>query len=260
MSIRAPVEDQDTFQNWLDATNLLITQLREGTSQTPIPEGIPFAYANSLIDTDWLDHQQSKLDDTQGRLLQVGAFGLGDNAVAVPNGNLDSFSLDTGVYSVSGASPLPPGFSASDGVMFHLRLNADNASQMLFDLAGRSIWRRGGDTTNGWSDWFKILDTADSVSLDYTDVSADFSAAMNTGYTIDASQAITATLPATPEPVNGEIHFYRRNGSWSSNPTTVARNGQTIEGNSDDLVIDSDLIQIVKLKWVSDGTWRVFQG
>lgn len=256
--IHPQLEDQDTFNTWLQATNLLITQLREGTSQDPLALGIPYADQNGKIDTDWLKHQVSKLDDTQGRLLQVGAFGLGGTAPPVPNDNLDNLSLKTGVYSVDNATPVPDNFSSNDGLLFHLHLDGDHSTQMLFDLAGENLWRRSGTTSNGWSSWYQLLHTGNTVSLDYVNVTGPFQTELNTGYAVAATETADAVLPANPTDVNGEIHIFRRAGSWEANPTTVKRNGNTIEGKSEDMVIDSDLIRLVRLKWVKEGTWRVF--
>lgn len=67
------------------------------------------------------------------------------------------------------------------------------------------------------------------------------------------SNPVTITLPASPQ--NGEMITLIDNSDWSINNLTVARNGSTIEGYPEDIVIDRGAI---KVEFVFDGIdWKV---
>jgi len=68
-----------------------------------------------------------------------------------------------------------------------------------------------------------------------------------------SSSAITLTLPATP--TQGDyIKFIGDN--WETNNLTLARNGSTIEGDAEDLIVD---VNDVTIDLIYDGaTWQVF--
>jgi hypothetical protein len=64
----------------------------------------------------------------------------------------------------------------------------------------------------------------------------------------------TITLPATPS--TGSHVLIADGASWSTTNLTVGRNGSTIEGLSEDLILDINDIQI---DFVYDGTsWEVY--
>lgn len=66
--------------------------------------------------------------------------------------------------------------------------------------------------------------------------------------------SFTVTLPATP--TEGVQCFINDGGDWGANPVTVARNGSTIEGLADDLVLD---IAKASAQFIYSGaTWKVF--
>jgi hypothetical protein len=82
----------------------------------------------------------------------------------------------------------------------------------------------------------------------YTAVSGDKIIADTTG------GAFTITLPASP--ALGNSVLVADGGNWKTNNLTIARNGQTIEGLADNLVID---IQNIQVELVFDGTtWQVY--
>lgn len=69
-------------------------------------------------------------------------------------------------------------------------------------------------------------------STTYTAVDGDY-LSCNT-----ASAGFTITLPASPS-AGEEIHFADENGTWDTNNLTLARNGSTIMGLSEDLTADT---------------------
>lgn len=66
--------------------------------------------------------------------------------------------------------------------------------------------------------------------------------------------AFTITLPASP--VTGDFVQIVDGASWETYNLTIARNGSTIEGNSDDVILD---IAGVKVEFIYDSTtWELF--
>lgn len=67
------------------------------------------------------------------------------------------------------------------------------------------------------------------------------------------TSAITLTLPATPQ--QGD-YIKLVGDNWATNNLTLGRNGETIEGTAEDLIVDVD---DVTLELIYDGTtWQVF--
>jgi hypothetical protein len=66
---------------------------------------------------------------------------------------------------------------------------------------------------------------------------------------------ITLTLPATPA-VNEAITFADKFNTWDTNNLTIARNGNTINGLSEDLVCD---VQGANITLIYNGsTWQIY--
>ena len=93
----------------------------------------------------------------------------------------------------------------------------------------------------------------------------DWQAIKTANYTAVAGQGIfanttggafTITLPASPT-IGDEVTIFDYAGTFATNNLTVARNGQTIMGVADDLVVDYN---IASFGLVYNGsTWRIFQ-
>lgn len=74
-------------------------------------------------------------------------------------------------------------------------------------------------------------------------------------YLVDTSSgALTVTLPSLAVP-GTLITFVNVSGTWETNPVTVARNGKTILGLSENLIIDADVDQLSL--WLSGTDWRL---
>lgn len=76
----------------------------------------------------------------------------------------------------------------------------------------------------------------------------------NTGYLINTSGgALNVTLPISPS--TGDIIELQDAGNWLTNNLTVLRNGKTIEGIADNLLLN---INQLKVTLIYDGTtWQV---
>lgn len=83
----------------------------------------------------------------------------------------------------------------------------------------------------------------------YTAVSGDYLLADTT------SAAFTITLPLAPA-ANAAVYFQDAKGTFGTNNLTVARNGQTIMGVSEDLIVSADNYGFGLIYNGSD--WRIF--
>lgn len=70
-------------------------------------------------------------------------------------------------------------------------------------------------------------------------VSSNITLSNNNRYFVDTSAARTLTLPASPE-INDEIQIIDSIGTSSQYNITIARNGNKINGQTDNLVIDTN--------------------
>lgn len=97
------------------------------------------------------------------------------------------------------------------------------------------------------------IDSFDSVQL-WTRKTTTYTAANGDKIIADTSGgSFTITLPATP--ATGHFVEIIDGGDWTVNNLTVARNGSTIEGTADDLLID---VKGVGVSLVYDGTtWEI---
>jgi hypothetical protein len=92
--------------------------------------------------------------------------------------------------------------------------------------------------------------------LTYVVKTVDYTAVDKQGVLTDTSDgAFTVTLPATPV-TGAQVVVADSGGLWGTNNLTVARNGSTIAGLAEDLVLD---IAGVSAQFVYDGaTWEVY--
>ncbi len=114
------------------------------------------------------------------------------------------------------------------------------ASDELARVFGYDIWHSGNLTPA--KDW--VSKTAAYTAVAGDRISANTSAA-----------AFTITLPASPAQF-AEVVFADHYRTWDSRNLTIARNGKTINGLSEDLICDVDNAQIT-LRYEGT-TWRVY--
>ena len=111
----------------------------------------------------------------------------------------------------------------------------------------------------------QALTTNGSGTIQFSSVKSPFIEYKNANFTVLAGQSVqidttnnivTMTLPASPVQ-NDAIQVVDAGGNFQTNNLTVARNGETIMGVADDLVVDYN---IASFGLVYNGTtWRVFQ-
>jgi hypothetical protein len=90
----------------------------------------------------------------------------------------------------------------------------------------------------------------------FTIETASFSAVAGVRYGVDTTGgAVTATLPATPA-AGQAIFFADAGGAYATNNLTVSPNGQTIMGDTGDLIVNTPN-QNFGLFW-SGSTWRTY--
>jgi len=89
----------------------------------------------------------------------------------------------------------------------------------------------------------------------YTEHSSNYTAVAGEGILADTtSNTWTLTLPASPS--GGDVVIVSDAGDWSVNNLTVARNGSTINGNAENLILDIGKISVTFVYSFND--WQVF--
>lgn len=97
--------------------------------------------------------QTSATDSTVGRLLTVGAFGLGSEEQPLATA-LDDATMRTALYRTTsgGTTGTFPGGAAADGYLDVRRFGASTAKQSWRDLATNTLWERSY-TASAWTAW-----------------------------------------------------------------------------------------------------------
>lgn len=95
-------------------------------------------------------------------------------------------------------------------------------------------------------------------NLSYSVQAGSFSAEAFSAYFVDtSSSAVTATLPASPA-IGDSIRFYDVASNFNTNALTVARNGKVIQGDAENLTVDS-INAAFELVFSNDTYgWRIF--
>ena len=112
------------------------------------------------------DIQTSSTDTTAGRLMTVGAFGLGNNSFfEYPSTDLDDRTVPTGFYRVINTNPStgerPSGFNIYGYVQVY-SYDPDDKLQVYTDINGRTATRVL--KTTGKSDWQEHYHSGNSVN------------------------------------------------------------------------------------------------
>ena len=137
-------------------------------------------------------------------------------------------------------------FWGQPGTQEALTANYDTLDSLIAqDRARLDVLEAGGTQTTWQPSQFET-------------VAANRTAAAGDWLFVDASAAArTVTLPASPAVTDAPIWLSDAAFSWGTNPLTIARNGQLIEGASSDRVVNVDGVSLM-LAFVGGSVgWRV---
>ncbi len=106
--------------------------------------------------------------------------------------------------------------------------------------------------TSGVTSW------AAPLPFSYSTQSTSFNAVASNGYFVNTSSGgVTATLPSTPT-VGDTIRFMDVAKTFDSNGFTVARNGQLIQGDAENLTVTTESAAFELVYSGSTFGWRIF--
>jgi hypothetical protein len=106
--------------------------------------------------------------------------------------------------------------------------------------------------TSGNTSW------ATPKTFTYTTVATSFNAVAFAGYFVNTSSGgITATLPSSPT-VGDSIRFLDVAKTFDTNAFTVSRNGQLLQGDAENLTVNSESAAFELIYSGSTFGWRIF--
>ena len=198
-----------------------------------------------------------------GAMLSLNNLSDVDN-VATSRTNLGLATVAaTGAYTDLSGKPVLGTAAATASTDYATAAQGALADTALQDITGESIQNLSDvatmtpadgqalvyDTVNGW----QAEDMAGGIA--YTKQTAAYTIAANEGVIADTSAGSwTLTLPATP--LAGDTVMVVDGADWSINNLTVARNGSTIEGDAEDMVMN---IGGAAVQFTYDGTtWQTY--
>jgi len=164
-------------------------------------------------------------------------------------------TLDDHTHDLSDLSDVYSSIAPTDGQLLtwdndNSRWDAADAPVSLPDQSGNSgKYLTTDGTTASWAE-------LPAGGLEYVVKTANYTASDKEGVLADTSGgAFTVTLPATPA-TGAQVVVADSGGAFATNNLTVGRNGSTIAGESEDLVLDLDSVAV---QFVYDGsTWEFY--
>lgn len=166
--------------------------------------------------------QSNALDGASGRLMAVGAFGLGDlsTGVAAPGDDADQ-CLAAGFYSFTAAASNCPVVDPSGGSLVVLRSGIDSARQLFVSESGERLWCRGF-ASGAWQSWTELMTQASVV-----------------GTVSENAGAVTGAVVESGENGNGEYVRWadgtqictNSNAAITTNPASFSGTVTSIDGD-----------------------------
>ncbi len=177
--------------------------------------------------------QSSALDATEGRLMKVGAFGLGGDAVDVS----DTAALDTvmpnlrlRVQSANVATVNGPA-GAAGGVVDSYSYGSGYGVQIYLEISGsRRMFQRSYN--GGWNDWVQIMDQRNVLGVVSQVAGLPTGAIVETGsnsngsYTrwADGTQLCSLSFNRTLSISSGHMGGFRSSGTTWTYPAAFSQN------------------------------------
>lgn len=171
----------------------------------------------------------------------------GELAINYADGKLFYKAANGSIASISGNEPNYFGSVNASGTF----VIADTPGDILTLEAGPNITIVG----DAISDKITISSTATGGGITYIKKTSNYTANSGDGIIADtAAGTFNVTLPASPN-VGSQVVIVDGN-NWAANTLTVLRNGSTIEGINEDLVLD---VAGTSVTFVYDGTtWETY--
>lgn len=111
--------------------------------------------------------QSDTLDDTSGRLMKTGAFGLGAPGALLTDLNVTNGSIATGFYRADGATTGTPLAGGIHHILHTRRAAGQGETQLAMAESDGSLFYRTRDT-GAWHDWQQVA-TSDHYTGDLSD-------------------------------------------------------------------------------------------
>ena len=148
------VSFMEAWRSYLETSSTIVDGALNGTTigqTTPAAGAFTELLANSLGG----DAVQSSPDDfTVGKLLKLGAGGLGSVGLSATNGDCNDITA-SGLYTFDSETLNSPSFTLN-GTIIHIARTADIHTQLAISRASSSLGRfalRAVDPATGWSEW-----------------------------------------------------------------------------------------------------------
>lgn len=125
-----------------------------------------------------------------------------------------------------------------------------------YSVSGSTVTLSAAAEVNDLVEILSITNLNSYNPTPYLSISANTSLAAGTRYFVTSSSALTLTLPASPS-LNDEIQIVDASGNASTYNITVARNGNDINNNAGNFIIDQDSAWVNLLYTGSTVGWKV---
>ena len=190
-------------------------------------------------------------DGSTARTFDVNADSANTASTVVARDASGNFSAGTITATLSGSA-------TSAGTATNIAGGA--ANQIVYQTGAGATGFASAPTLSGqllsWNGSAFAWAAPGSPGITYVAVTTNYTAAANEGVLTDTSGgAFTVTLPAAPA-TGAQVVIADAGGAWGTNNLTVGRNGSTIVGLAENMLLD---ISGASVQFVYDGTtWEVY--